>query len=114
MVNLPDLAERLQKSGLLQKSFLDCTKSEILQVVEAVFSSIGEDVPPEGWSQPRIEDGVLIIPHDVHPKYHWWSQDGQSIMDTLLELEAPFEVAKKYLCSRLITEDAYLNKLIPF
>ena len=41
------------------------------------------------------EQGVLVIPFDSDPKYHWWA-DGQSIMETLRELKAPLEVIGKY------------------
>lgn len=115
MINLPELAVRLQEHGLLSKSFLECTKTEILQIVDAVFSSVGDDVPPEGWREPRLEDMPdgqrLVIPFDSHPKYHWW-KDGQSIAETLAELDAPYEVAKKYWPN--LTEAEWLNKLIPF
>ncbi|MBV5338165.1 MAG: hypothetical protein J0665_01210 [Deltaproteobacteria bacterium] len=114
MINLPVLAERLNEYGILNKSFMDMTKTEILLMVSAVFSNPDDSVPPEGWSQPSIIDGTLIIGFDSHPKYHWWTNDGQSISETLIELNAPWEVAKKYLCSRLMTEEAYINKLIPF
>jgi hypothetical protein len=114
MVNLADLAERLQDAGLLQKSFLDCTRSEILQVVSAVLSSIGKEVPPDGWGKPYLEEGTqrLIIPHDSHPKYRWWTDEGQCLFDTLVELDAPYEVAVRYVPR--LTEEAWLNKLIPF
>ena len=45
MVNLPDLGERLQGAGIINKSFHDCTRTEILFICQAVFSSIGDDVP---------------------------------------------------------------------
>lgn len=112
MINLPDLAERLQDAGLLQKSFLECTRSEILQVCEAVLSSIGEDIPPDGWSQPRLEGNRLVIPCDCHPQYRWWTPDGQSIGETLTELDAPYDVAVRYWPN--LTEEEWLNKLIPF
>ena len=117
MVDLPGLAQRLQKDGLIAKSFTECTKSEILQIVEAVFSAVGDDVPPDGWSKPRLEDNSLIIPHDVHPDYHWWNNEGKSIYQILIELDAPFEVAKKYICRGMatpMTEKEWLDRLIPF
>lgn len=115
MINLPDLADKLNQQGLLNKSFMDMTKPEILQLISAIFSSPSDEIPPEGWQTPFIdESGGLVLTFSSHPKYHWWTPDGQSIMDTLIEIGAPYEVAKKYLCSRLITEEAYLNKLVPF
>ena len=115
MINLPDLADRLNQYGIINKSFMELTKSEIQLMVSAIYSCPGEDVPPDGWDKPRIDDrGDLVLTFNSHPKYHWWTHDGQSIMETLVEISAPYEVAKKYLCSRQITEEVYLNKLIPF
>ena len=117
MVNLPELAEKLGKCGLLQKSFLDCTKSEIEQVINAVFSCVGSAVPLDGWDKPSIINGELNIPCTVHPKYMWWTPAGQGIRQTLIELDAPFEVAKKYIQSKGMTcldEKDWTNTLIPF
>ena len=114
MINLPDLADRLNQYGIMNKSFLSMTKSEILLLVGAIYSCPGDGVPPDGWDKPRIDDNTLVLSFSVHPKYRWWTTDGQSIYETLIEINAPWEVARKYLCSRSITEEAYLNKLIPF
>lgn len=114
MINLPDLADRLNQLGIINKSFLNMTKSEILLLVSAVYSLPGDEVPPDGWKEPAIIDGVLDISFAAHPKYHWWSINGQSILDTLIELDAPWEVAKKYLDSKHMTETDYVNRLIPF
>lgn len=116
MIDLPALAEQLQDAGLLQKSFLDCTRSEILQICEAVLSSIGDEVPPEGWNNPYLEETAkgkrMVIPFDCHPKYRWWTEDGQSVGQTLIDLDAPYEVAVKYWPG--LTEEDWTNKLIPF
>lgn len=43
-------------------------------------------------SAPSItEAGDLHIPFNSHPRYHWWS-GGQSIVQTLAELNAPADV----------------------
>ena len=114
MINLPDLADRLNQYGIMNKSFLSMTKTEIQLLISAVYSCPGDDVPVNGWDKPRIEDGQLVLTFDVHPKYHWWTPDGQSIYETLIEIGAPWEVAKKYLCSKHMAEETYLNKLVPF
>lgn len=114
MVNLPALAERLNEYGLLNKSFMSMTKGEIELLITAVFSCPDDTIPPSGWDAVRIENGSLVITFKSHPKYHWWQDGGQSLLETLVELNAPYEVAKKYLCSKLITEETYCNKLIPF
>lgn len=112
MISLPILAEQLQGIGILQKSFMECSRSEILQLVTAVFSAVDESVPLDGWSSPKVEGGTLIIPYDSHPKYHWWTGEGQSIFLTLAELGAPLEVVRKHYPK--ITEEEWINKLVPF
>ena len=114
MINLPDLADRLNQCGIMNKSFMSMTKSEILLLVNSVFSSIGDDVPPGGWVKPIVSGGELLIDFAAHPKYHWWAADGQSIYETLIELNVPWEVARKYLDSKTMTEEAYLDGLLPF
>jgi hypothetical protein len=118
MINLSNLAAQLNDLGIINKTFMDMSKTEILLLVSAVFSSPGEDVPPEGWQPPIIDtSGCIVISHNAHPKYRWWTHDGQSILETLIELNAPWEVAKRYLDSRgtnSMTEDDYMHKLIPF
>jgi hypothetical protein len=115
MINLPDLADRLNQCGLLQKSFMDMSKAEIMLMVEAVFSCPDGTQPVEGWDNPCIDDnGDLRITFDSHPKYHWWTPDGQSLLETLVEINAPYEVARKYICNKQFTEAYYLNRLIPF
>lgn len=119
MINLPDLAEKLQAAGVMNKSFMDMTKSEIMALVEAVFSSVGDSIPPDGWEKPFINDaGCLVVPADVHPDYRWWQSGSKSICEILEELEAPYSVAKKYLTGGGIgtpmTEEAWNKKLLPF
>jgi len=46
--------------------------------------------------EPYIDNnGTLFIPVDADPKYHWW-KNGQSIKDTLTELNASDEIKKQY------------------
>lgn len=47
-------------------------------------------------------DGTLVIPSKSDPKYQWWA-GGQSIAETLAELEASREVWERY------TNEPYLN-----
>lgn len=114
MINLPDLADRLNQYGLMNKSFIGMTKTEIQLLISTVFSCPGDEVPADGWDHPRVENGQLVLTFRVHPKYHWWTPGGQSIYETLIEIGAPWEVARKYLDSKLITEETYINRLIPF
>lgn len=50
----------------------------------------------ERVNQPYITKcGTLVIPFGSDPKYHWW-KGGQSVMETLEELNAPPEVLVRY------------------
>ena len=47
-------------------------------------------------NKPYIDKyGVLVIPFDSEPKYHWWA-GGQTILETLRELRAPNEIIAMY------------------
>ena len=41
------------------------------------------------------EQGVLVIPFDSDPRYHWWA-GGQHVLETLRELNAPPKVLVRY------------------
>ncbi|MCK9173552.1 MAG: hypothetical protein M0O99_08700 [Desulfuromonas thiophila] len=119
MIDLPKLAEKLMARKLMDKSFFSMTHGEILYLCEAVLSCPSDAVPVDGWQPPRIERGELIFPTDCHPRYRWWTPGGQSLRQTLIELEAPFEVARRYVHgpegqgSQLAEED-WVNQLVPF
>lgn len=118
MINLPDLAARLQDAGIINKSFMECTREDIEKLVSAVFSCPDmQEVPAGGWVKPilyQTEDGRrgLSIPYAAHPKYRWWTPTGQSVEQTLLELQAPYDIAKQYV--QHTTEEEWNKKLIPF
>ena len=115
MINLPELAARLQAAGLINKSFLECTRDEIVKIAEAVLSCPDpEFVPAAGWANPIIyqtEDGRrgLSIPFAAHPKYRWWTPDGQGVKATLIELQAPYDVAKQHILH--MTEEEWNTEL---
>lgn len=114
MINLQQLALKLSSAGLMQKSFADCSKEQINAICNAVLTSVGEEVPADGWTKPYIDDNDdLQLLFTSHPKYHWWKPDGQSLMETLSEIMAPYPVAKKYINPH-ISETEYLNKMLPF
>lgn len=97
MINLTALADRLDSAGVLNKTFLACDRLEILAVCEAVFSCVGDEVPEGGWKTPYIKDDELIVPHDVHPSYYWWTVGGKPIQEILVELDASFYMASNYI-----------------
>jgi hypothetical protein len=43
--------------------------------------------------------GELIIPFNADSRYHYWKPGGQSIAETLMELNAPPEVWRRYVAS---------------
>ena len=46
---------------------------------------------------PYIDhNGIIIIPFNSDPKYHYWN-GGQPLSATLLELNAPEDVWKKHI-----------------
>jgi hypothetical protein len=56
-----------------------------------------QDATRKTRSTPYIDArGDLIIPFDAPPKYHYWTPNGQSIFDTLAELNAPEEVLRRF------------------
>lgn len=111
MINLPMLAEKLQQAGLMDKSFSGCSRDEINMIITAVFSSVEPADMPASYSKPYIDSrGDLVIGFDVHPDYRWW-QNGKSIYETLIELEAPYSVAKKYV---KCTEQQWTDAVAPF
>lgn len=44
---------------------------------------------------PYLEKDTLVIPSDCEKKYKWWA-GGQSVIETLKELEAGPEIMAKY------------------
>lgn len=69
------------------KSALVVHKQDILQTLKNIQAA----------NKPYINDhGVLIIPFDSDPQYHWWAS-GQTILETLRELKAAPEVIATYV-----------------
>lgn len=97
MIDLKRLWGKLSDLGLERTPFAEMNKDEIEATVEAVISSFADDAI-YGWSAPYISElsGDLVIPANSHPKYHYWKPEGQSIRETLLELNASMETFEKY------------------
>ena len=45
MTNLPKLADKLNKHGLMQKAFYDMTEKEIMLLCQAVLDSVDAECP---------------------------------------------------------------------
>lgn len=46
---------------------------------------------------PSLRDGRLHIGFDCDPLFQWWKSEGQSIAQTLADLDAPADVVRRYL-----------------
>ncbi len=92
--DLKELAFYLTETGLMSKTFLDMNMAEIVQFCEQVHCATREMA---GWCPPYInQKDELIIPYDAPPKYRYWQDGGQSIKDTLLEMNASDEIIQRY------------------
>jgi hypothetical protein len=96
MVDLKQVAKWFEKKGLWEKPFNLWSCEEIIELCEVIYSSPSKDIPPDGWTEPKVIDGELFLPFTVHPRFRWWNHDGQSICQTLKEIGAPSEVIEKY------------------
>jgi hypothetical protein len=76
-------------------------KAEIKRAVHILKEAGPEKVKAVALRKQEIhkpyigKHGVLIIPFDSEPKYHWWA-GGQSVLETLRALNAPAEVIARY------------------
>jgi hypothetical protein len=81
-----------------QRPLSDLNEDEIKALIESAWSCPdGTNTPPGGWEKPRIENDTLMIGFRTHPKYRWWTPDGQSVYQTLKELDAPQHVVNAYV-----------------
>ena len=46
---------------------------------------------------PSLRDGSLHIGFDCDPLFQWWKPEGQSLAQTLADLDAPADVIRRYL-----------------
>lgn len=46
---------------------------------------------------PSLRDGSLRIGFDCDPLFQWWKPEGQSLAQTLADLDAPADVIRRYL-----------------
>lgn len=90
------LGELLTAAGLVGKSVDQYNKEEVEKLCNACISAINPR-KIEKFSKPYIsERGELIIPDDCDPKYYYWAKCGQSLYETLRELNVSDEIWKKY------------------
>ena len=93
-IDFKKLGEVLTAANLTGKPVNQYTKEEVEVLVQACIDSLVPDKP--SFKDPYIDDGgILHIPADSDPKYHWWNK-GQSIWATLRQLGASEETYKRY------------------
>lgn len=115
-VDLKSVGAYLTETSAWGKAFADFTEAEILGLCEVILEATAAD---EGVVKPYIDPaGNLVIPFRAPRKYRWW-QDGQSISDTLAEMNAPFEVARRHINIENrpglgLTEEEWARRLTPF
>ena len=96
-INLNKIGQFFTEKNLWKKIFKDFNRLEIDQLCVAVFEALENKPPVAGWSPPYINtQDELIIPFNAPLKYRWWTQGGQSCVDTLKELGAFQEIINKY------------------
>ena len=89
MIDLTKIGAWFTENKLWEKPFNTWTREEMEELATVFFSSPGSGVPRDGWKTPYVEGDSLVIPFDSHPRFHWWTEGGQSIIDTMLEIRAP-------------------------
>jgi hypothetical protein len=86
----------LNTSRILQRSWEEELKTDFEAYPEHNVvddSSTSDTTKPAPYLDKK---GDLIIPADSDIKYHWWGK-GQSILSTLLELQASDGIIKRYV-----------------
>lgn len=92
------LGKRLTDAGLTEKLVNQYSKAEVEILVAACVEALRPEHQTVYVTKPYIDaKGELVIPSNSDPKYHWWKQSGQSLLETLRELNAPEEVVRKYV-----------------
>jgi hypothetical protein len=90
------LGEELTKAGLVGKPVDEYNKEEVEKLCNACISAINPKKISK-FTKPFIDErGTLVIPADADPRYFYWAKCGQSIYETLRELNVSDEIWKKY------------------
>lgn len=98
IIDFQMLGEKLTAAGLTGKPVDQYEKKEVEALVEACIDAIQPEQQTEMVAEPYIDaKGRLRIPFNADPRFHWWKQCGQSLLDTLRELKAPEDVVRKYV-----------------
>ena len=73
-------------------------KNELIRFLQRSPIAIQKDTASDDadYPKPCIVNNELRIPRNCAPKFRWW-QSGQSIFNTLLELDAPDELIEQHI-----------------
>ena len=90
------LGEELTSAGLVGKPVEQYSKEEVDALCHACIHSINPKKISK-FTKPYIDErGTLVIPADADPRYFYWAKCGQSLYETLRELNVSDEVWKRY------------------
>lgn len=92
-INLQEIGKYFSDNGLWNKRFSDFCKPEIINLCKIILENTHSG---NGLIMPYVnDDDDIVIPFDCPHKYKFWAGE-QSVLETMVELKVPFEVAKKY------------------
>ena len=89
MVYLKKLSKYLTETNKWDTNFRKISKDEMLEICNIIIDSTIDEVIP------YIKDECLIMPHNTHERFKWWA-GGQSIKQTLEDLNATEDVKRRY------------------
>ncbi len=94
------LGETLALAGLVGKPVNQYTQEQVETLCRACLSSISPKMSGATFTKPYItEEGDLVIPEDADPRYYYWASCGQSLYQTLRELNVSEEIWNRYVNS---------------
>jgi hypothetical protein len=91
MFDLKQVGAWLIENELMDKPFNQFDEKQITGLCECVVDAITETAV----TPPVLMGDTLVLPATVPKKYKWWD-GGQSLLDTLREMDAPGHVIEKY------------------
>ncbi len=98
MIDLKKISAYLSGKKLWTRPLNSFSVEEFKALINFILSSPDfEKMPIEGWEKPFLEkDGTLRITFNAHPKYQYWKEGSQPLLETLKELGASKDVIKKH------------------
>ena len=115
MIDYPELCKRIKDHSFMGKTLQQFTEIELKLLISEILSCPGDVEPVDGWKNPSIDsDKRIILPFDCAPRYRWWTEGGQSLVETLIEIKMDYCDAVKYMDSKVngfLTAAAYKAKV---